>query len=191
MGLCDGIISANIDSACVSPKYGLERNGVIINWDDVDWDASTIDVSAGTADVKLKSQKKGFKISQPTKNPFNGTKTTFTEGSYDNYFEHEVAFMVLGSGQETASVVSSLAGGKFIVILETDEKKSTGFQVFGVESGLTMASGSREYWNTEAKGGWPVVLKESLSQVPYMQYGSFSSYTEALTAFNKLLSAAG
>lgn len=187
MGLCDGIIGANIDAGCIGSKVGVERNGVIINWDDIDWDSSNVEANNGTAEIVLKASKKGFKITQPVKTPFSGTKTTFAEGTYDNYFEHEVSFIILGTGQVTGEIVSSLANGKFIVILETADKTNTGFQVYGIESGLTMASGSREVWNTDAKGGWPVVLKESLAQVPYMQFGSFDTYALALTAFNKLL----
>lgn len=169
---CDALLARDIVVNCNEPiTKGVERKGVIINFDDIKQGAVSFDEVDGVHVIKtmpLNTGKKGFRIIQPAKSPFAGTNTAMVTGTYGNTFTHQVGFVILDSGPDVAAAVDALANGKFVVILENTHKQMkaakagiSAFQVYGFEQGLVANAITSEKWSDDARSGWAVTLEEA------------------------------
>lgn len=185
MSFCDGLINQGIEPGCDDiVVMGIEANGVIINRSDIDFSSVTPEPDTGTdpnvipgrknvfKDFTLKSQKKGFPIYVPTKQPFNGTATNLEEGTNRNSFTNTLGFVILDNGPDVCDkIIDGLANGEFVVIFENKFKNvnkegtpgDSTFQIMGWYQGLKATELSCDKYSEDTEGGWNVVLTESRS----------------------------
>lgn len=193
---CDTLLSSDIIQNCTEPMVkGVEMTGVIINRADIDFSAITYDTD-DTHIIKalpLKTGKKGYKVVQPSKNPFNDTQSSMEEGTYANTFSHELHLVILDSGYNVAQAVEDLANGEYVVVLENKHKNSkdatkpgnSAFQIYGLEQGMTASEMTSEKYSEDTNGGWAVTMTETGS--PYAaQYLWTTSYAASKALFDSL-----
>lgn len=165
--LCDFKLAADLGGSCESPSVaGLMNNAVILNFDDVDWDAITWDESNPNVitNLPLKAGKRAYAAYMPGKTPYTGTNKTFTEGTYRNKFTKTVAMVILDNGPEVAAhVIDPLANGRFVAIMENkyqgEDHRNT-FEVYGLEQGLSANELTDDKYSEDTDGGWAVSLQE-------------------------------
>jgi hypothetical protein len=173
MGYCDGLIGQDIKIDCkdlIVP--GIEANGVIINYEDVNWDTGVTRNSTRENVVEtftLKTGKRGYKIAIPVKQPFSGTTTTMEAGTIRNTFTNNVGFVILANDPDVVrEVIDGLANGKFVVVFENRYKNlrathpgDSTFQIMGMLQGLVAATLENDKYSEDTQGGWNVVLTET------------------------------
>lgn len=203
MAYCDGEISQDILIDCDNlMQRGVEQEGVIINYGDIDIDNVTYSAdnpSIITA-LPLKAGKRGYRVVIPTNNPFTGTGTTLATGTNRNTFNHTVGMVVLANDPGvTENIIDGLANGQFVVVIENKNKNlnttvaankgfST-FSVYGLQQGLRATTLEEDRYSEDTDGGWNVVLTET--RAPKSGLFFFSTSIEATrTAFNALTGAA-
>lgn len=164
---CDYRLAANISAACAEKSVkGLESNAWVINRDDIDFDNCQRDASNPNilTTLVLKSGKRAYTAYNPGKNPFTGTTTSMTEGTYTNKFTKTAAIIILDSGPGVAhDIIDPLANGSYVVIFENKykgvDKKNT-FEVYGFELGLNANAIEKDMYSEDTDGGWSVTLQE-------------------------------
>lgn len=174
MGYCDNLLANEIKPSCENPVVaGIEANGVIINREDVDFSNVEFDETNKNVikNLKLKSNKKGYKVHVPTTKPFSGTTTTMEAGTNRNSFTNNLGFVILDNGPEVTQIVDALASGEFVVVYENKFKNTvaeTGklkggstFQVIGYYQGLKAATLENDKYSEDTEGGWNVSLTET------------------------------
>lgn len=179
MNFCDAQLDRDIiaiECNNISIK-GAEREGLIFNRSDLDLD----EMATGASDnvittLPLKTGKTPFKVVQPTRTPFNGTKTEAVVGTYATTFTNTLQIVVLNHGDFVANIVQQLASGEFVVAMKNRSvnldsgtaPSPTGhhyaWQFYGIESGLHLASAVRELYNDDTLAGWLITLTETDAQ---------------------------
>ena len=168
--ICPALLADNIAGNCTNPIYtGLEEIGYIINRSDIDsWTALATNDHIFTA-VALATGKKAYKIYNPAKQPFNGSKVAMVEGSIRNKFDKTVASVLPNDGPEVAKdIVENLANGDFVVILANKWENTTPnnkFEIFGKEKGLRASSIENDKYSDDTDGGWKIEMTESGSPI--------------------------
>lgn len=192
MGLCDSLIKASIEYDCGNPiTKGLEANGVIINRQDIDFAATTLDATRKNIikTLALKTGKKGFDVYCPGATPYTGAKTTMEKGTYKNKYTNEIPLVILDNGPDVCEdVIEALADGDFVILLRNKHRGADGkseYQVYGYYQGLRAESLENDKYSEETDGGWKAVLKETGSPKAAMFYFNTSSETTA-TQFGTL-----
>lgn len=189
MEKCDYILATDIAADCASLSVkGLGNNGWIINYDDIDREASKFDTKNPNmlTSLVLKSGKKAYRVFVPGKTPFTGTNKALTVGTYVNTWTKQVSLVVLNEGPDVANeIIDKLSNGSFVVILEN---KTTGvggkatYEVYGYEAGLTASEITNEKYSEESNGGYAATLEETGGN----KSGIFL-FAESLTATNTML----
>ena len=153
MEKCDFNLAADIAADCNSMSVkGLDNTGVIINFDDIDREASAFDATNKSIlnSLILNSGKKAYRCYVPGKTPFTGTNK---------------ALVVLNEGPDvTTDIIDKLANGRFVVILGNKTPGTGGkatYEVYGYETGLTAAEISNDKYSEETNGGYAVSLEET------------------------------
>lgn len=171
MSVCDNFLGKDIQMNCKDPiSKGLEKVGIIINYNDIDFSAIQFSETNGNIieALPLKSGKKAFSIYQQN-NPFSGTKSTAEVGTAVNTVAHEISFVVLDKGPDVAETVIDpiLFGGEFVVIVENKykglqkaEPGSAAFQIIGIHQGAKMSAGECDKYSDDTLSGWSITLKE-------------------------------
>lgn len=187
--VCDFLLSQDIIASCTDPiTPGLEQVGVIMNREDIDFDAVTFDTSRPnviSAMTMLKG-KKGYKIKVLGNTPFTGTGTSFVAGNYQNTFTHTVQFVVLDNGPDVCeNVINKLANGKFVIVLENSykglnrdsNKGDSAFQVYGFNQGLVASAIENDKYSEDSNGGWLVTMQETkvANSGTFIYAGSYAS----------------
>lgn len=170
---CDYKLAADMVADCENSSVGgIKNTGVIVNFDDIDFDSCTrsTDNRFILDTIALKSGKKGYRIYIPGKKAFSGTNTAMVDGTYRKKFTKTVGIVILDNGPDVVrDIIDPLANGKFVVILENQfggkDKKNT-FQVYGFEQGLSATSMSDDKYSEETDGGWAATLEESQAPSP-------------------------
>lgn len=197
MGLCDELLKRDIIPSCDDPVVGgIEKEGVIMNREDVDFSATTFSSTRKNVleSLVMKANKKGFRCVVPGKTPFAGSKTSLVEGKFRNAFDNTINIVILGNDPDVCSeIIDGLANGTYVVVLENKYKglqKSTNpgdaaFQVYGYYQGLSAATIENDKYSEETEGGWAVSLVEK--RVPKSALFLFkTSYETTRTAVNAL-----
>ena len=169
--LCDYLIKDAIAQSCSDPVTpGLERTGVIINRQDINFGGITYNsTNANTIEtLPLKTGKQGYAIYQPANNPFNGTNKAFAVGTNVNTFTKQVKFVVLEQNPDVSKkVIDGLANGDFVIVLEnkykslTDASGANAFEVYGLENGLRQSEGTIALSGDDADGSYIVTMQEA------------------------------
>lgn len=170
--VCDSLIKQNIAKNCLEPMIqGVERTAYIINRKDVDFgnvefvEGFTNQISA----LPLLKGKKAYTIEQYGATPYSGSSIAIAPSSQGGQATSTIAFVVPSNAPAMyENVIDPLLDGEFIVILENkakglrDEQNpgASAFQVFGYWQGLTLAESTKELYNDETLGGFPVTLVE-------------------------------
>lgn len=167
---CDYRLVADLAADCKARVVkGLRNNGFIVNYDDIDFGATTYDKTNPNivTSLVLKTGKKAYNIYIPGKTPFTGTKKSMNAGTYRNTFTKEVGIVILDNGPEVAhNVIDQLANGMFVVILENKfagaDQKNT-YEIYGLEQGLSASALEDDKYSDDTEGGWTATLQEEFA----------------------------
>lgn len=142
MANCDKLITEAILFDCADkPKKGLDGSkAVIINYDDIDFAASTV-VGEKVTDLVLKSGKTGLQV-EWYKDLASGN-SAFAPNTEDiDGFLHNFLTRLSNSSAVNAARANELKNGRFIMVYETMYKgvlNAEAFKVAGWERGLRLA----------------------------------------------------
>lgn len=188
---CLGKIAANIDQDCDNPRVaGYESIALIVNRDDIDWSAITVD-SGNPRIVKTLALNSGagvkpYAIFNPRVNPapFNGTQTEFSSDANNYTKTLQFYFEGIGGGS-SKDVVEPLKSGSYLVILQRKDHRGDGsFQIIGYQSGLVASAQVQD----EETGYWLITMTTSEPSAEISFYNTDYATTKA--AFDTLLSQA-
>lgn len=158
--LCDNMLSADIMASCTEVgELGFKKRGYIFNFDDVDRETTgqQVEADGNLREIVMLGNKKGYRIEQLGKQPFEGTNTALVVGTYRNSFTNQVKIFI-PDNDSCAPVVDSIATGKFIVVLDNGVG---GFRVYGYYNGLTATEITQTPYSEETDAGWVVTLEET------------------------------
>lgn len=165
---CDFKLASDLGANCENPSVaGLRNVAFIMNFDDIDFDATTFDETNPNI-VKilvLKTGKRAYQAYVPGATPFTGTNKAMVKGAYRNKFTKTVNLVILDNGPEVShNVIDQLANGLFVVVLENKfagkDRKNT-FEIYGLEQGLSASAMSDDKYSEETDGGWSATLEET------------------------------
>ena len=187
MAVCDSKIANDFLLDCANkPVAGLETYAVLINRDDIDFDASTFDALQANIlkTLVLKTGKKGYQVQQ-MKNSFNGTMWEQVEGDYINGTKHVFAFVNPDRTAKGKELDGLLLNGKFVAVIVNQTAPDNGkFEVLGWNTGLKVPTAKHDYVQTN---GVTVVTLASLEQEPDPPYPFFNTdLATTRTAFETL-----
>lgn len=164
---CDYQLAADLAASCtVKPVKGIKSHGFIMNYNDIDFEATARDATNPNIvkSLILKTGKKAYKMYVPGKSPYTGTKKSLSAGTYRNRFNKDVSIVILANGPEVAhNIIDQLANGTFVVVLENkfpgSDNKNT-FEIYGLEAGLTATAMDDDKYSDDTEGGWLATLQE-------------------------------
>lgn len=202
---CRELLAMGLEVECMQNPKGYLPEGIIINWDDVDWplDAATGLQNGKLISLPLKEGKKGYLLKQMGIQPFNGTTVTLNAptGNMPGTATSAVSFRVpQNSPAVTSGFIDKMLNGRFIVILKqptislrysngtTPDTANAGYQVFGLFNGLRLSEGSLDRYSDDTGGGWTITLTESESPMSGVFLGD--SFNDAEEIWNSLLTEA-
>lgn len=164
---CDYLLAADLTASCdVKTVKGLKNNGYIMNFNDIDFDATTRDTTNSNIvkQLILKSGKKAYRAYMPGKTPFTGTSKTLSVGTYRNRFTKSVSVVIFDNGPDVSkNIIDQLANGQFVFVLENKFAGSDGkntFEIYGLEVGLTASALDDDKYSDDTEGGWLCTLQE-------------------------------
>lgn len=165
--LCEALISADIAFDCDAMSVrGLESDGLIINREDIDFAASTIDSTNGNIvkTLVLKSGKKAYEVAQLGNTPFTGLVSNLNVGTYRNTWTHDIPIAVLANDPTACNkIIDALTNGNFVLILKNKNKGANGdgeYQIFGYHQGCRASAGTNDKYSEDTEGGWLITLQE-------------------------------
>lgn len=173
MAVCDNFIKQGISPSCDDPLVqGVEKRGVIINRDDIDFSAAVFNATRKNVieTIALKAGKNAYEVVVMGGTPFTGTNTALATGTYRNTFTNTVSIVILDNGPDVCeNVIDGLANGEFVVILENkfkglQKEENPGdpaFQVYGWYQGLRASEMTNDKYSEDTDGGWAVSLQET------------------------------
>lgn len=192
MGFCDNLISQGIVRDCNNLyTHGLESNGVIMNFADLDIPKTTYDkdrYNVVTA-LGLKTGKKGYPIYMGGATPYEGTGTASSDST--EYFTNTVKFLIPDNSPDMcANIIDKIASGKFVIVLENTFKNinkdenagDSSYQIYGLKQGLRKSDIQFQQWGDVS--GWEITLTET--NTPYS--GIFYYDTDLATTEAKIKS---
>lgn len=164
---CDYQLAADLVADCaVKTVKGVKNHGYIMNYNDIDFDATTRDTKNPNivTSLVMKTGKKAYRMYVPGKNAYNGTKKTFSAGNYRNRFNKDVSIVILDNGPDVChNIIDQLANGQFVIVLENKyqgaDKKNT-FEIYGLEAGLSATALDDDKYSDDTEGGWAATLQE-------------------------------
>lgn len=177
---CAKIISMNIGDNCAPVVKGYKPEAVIINYDDIDFDAIEYDEDNPhiIAALPLLSGKHGYKVRQRG-TAFSGSNGSISQGTYQNEVARNISIVVPADATSTNGVGQPLMDGAVVVmILESFSKGADGksaFRVVGLDRGLMMTAGSDDL-NGDAGDNYVFTLTEtSTTLAKFLHAGSYSA----------------
>ncbi len=191
---CDFKLAADLAANCtVKPVKGIKAHGFIMNYDDIDLEATARDPQNPNIvkSLILKTGKKAYKMYVPGKSPYTGTKKTLSAGTYRNRFNKDVVIVILDNGPDVAhNIIDQLANGTFVVVLENKfpgaDNKNT-FEIYGLEAGLSATALDDDKYSDDTEGGWIATLQEENAPTSGI-YLFGESLTATRTALESLVS---
>lgn len=164
---CDYQLAADLVASCtVKSVKGIKSHGFIMNYNDIDMEATARDENNPNIvkSLILKTGKKAYKMYVPGKSPYTGTKKTMSAGTYRNRFNKDVSIVILDNGPDVShNIIDQLANGTFVIVLENkfpgSDNKNT-FEIYGLEAGLTATALDDDKYSDDTEGGWLATLQE-------------------------------
>lgn len=143
---CEDKLAADIQKDCDNkPVGGIEVNVVLINFDDVDKTASTLDVTNDLIITNLAtaSGTSGFFVEGVKQAQGSSYELVIKENSFDAY-KHTFAGVVLNPSAENKKSISNIAsGGRYVAVVEKIWKGASqedAFEVLGWDRGLVIST---------------------------------------------------
>lgn len=177
---------------CANPMTkGVQRDAVIINRADIEKITKDADNPAIITAIQLKSGKKGYKVVQLGKKPFNGTTTALQANDNGNTVNKVITIRIMDAGPEVSqNVLTPLLNSDFVVIFKNNYGGADGkarYEVFGAEQGLTVTAFDSDKYGEDAQAGYVVALTEEAAPTPAVYLWSTdedttASLVESLTA---------
>jgi hypothetical protein len=162
---CEEKLTADIIKDCDNiAKAGLEVNAVLINFDDIDKTASTLDVTNDLIITNLatKSGTSGYSLEGIKQSNGISFELVKREDTTDGY-KHTFAGVILTPSAANKKLIDAVAsGGRYVVVVEKKFKganQADAFEVLGWASGLEI---STVVYNSKEAGG---AIKFELSTV--------------------------
>lgn len=204
MALCDNLISMGIQRNCAERSVaGLEPNAVLVNYEDVDFDAVTWAENSSNIveDLPLKPGKIGYNIYQEGSQPFSGSTVTITAptATLAGSVSQTVNIRVLETNPAVCEklIDKIINGGRFVMVVENKAKGlkdastpgASAFEVIGLDNGLMLAEGgTRDRYSEETNGGWliPLTVSGERRSATFLYAGT---YADTKTLFDSLTTA--
>lgn len=171
----------NIGDNCSPVVKGYKPEAVIINFDDIDFDAIEYDEDNQhiIKALPLLSNKHGYKVKQRGAQPFNGSNGSMSQGTYQNEIARNISVVVPADATHTNAIGQPLAEGAVVVmILESKSKGADGmssFRVIGIDGGL-VATAATDDLNGDAGDNYVFTLTEkSTTLARFLHAGSYSA----------------
>jgi len=181
---CDYKLAADLVIDCdVKAVSGIKNSGVIVNYEDIDFENTTFDEDNPNiiTSLVLNSGARAYRIYVPGKTPYTGTKKSMVAGTYRNKFNKDVSIVLFDNGPAVVNdIINQLANGTFVVILENKfggSDKKNYFEVYGIEAGLTATALDDDKYSEDTDGGWLITLQEVNAPSAGIYY-----FNESLTA---------
>ena len=169
MSYCDGIITQGLPKGdCVqTPAKGYERVAVLINRADVDF--TNVAMAEGHPNVitslGLIEGKKGFEVHQLGKQPFAGSTSSLSAGTYYNGVNKNFVIAVLNNDREVQSGLGDpLLNGEYIAVVERKDKgkdNASAFEVLGFHNGLQISAYEADPYGDVYGGGLYTLTEEN------------------------------
>ena len=163
MANCESKLTADIINDCdIKPKAGIEVNVDIINFDDIDKIASTLDVTNDLIITNLATKSGTTGYSLEGIKQVNGVSFELVkkEDSYD-MFSHLFSGVILTPSSVNKALLKEMASGsRYVVVVEKKWKGDTqidAFEVLGWDAGLVIST--VVYSSKEANGAIKFELK--------------------------------
>lgn len=171
----------NIGDSCSPIVKGYKNEAVIINFDDIDFDAIQYDETNKhiVKSLTLKESSYAYKVIQRGAQPFNGTNSAMAQATYQNDVTKTVSIVIPKDAENTDKVGQPLVNGAtVVVILESKSKGSDGnsaFEIIGLDGGLTATSHTDDI-NGDAGKNYIFTLTEVTSTLAYfLNAGTYAS----------------
>jgi hypothetical protein len=150
---CTGSLTANIVFDCLNaPVAGIEQNIVLINKDDLDITATTLDAANRllVTSLVLKAGKKGYKLTGVKQANSKAWELVKKENAPDK-FKHTFSGVIFSPSLANKTQADNLSkGSKYVVVVEQTWKgddNAEAFEILGYHTGLelvTMTNSSKE-----------------------------------------------
>ena len=172
--------------ATMSAK-GFKVDGVIINRNDVDFASITMHATYNNVmtNLPLAAGALGYAVSQPSVDPYKGSKVELVQGTYANTFTKTLHLVILMADHADGNIADKLACGEFVVVLRKKAANgATEYIVYGLDTGLKASEITQDYYSDDTNGGVEVTLVEEGAPVfgRYLDAGSESATETLLTA---------
>lgn len=171
---CNKKITADIAFDCLdAPVKGLDGSkAVLINYDDVDFSASTMTDGAVTALV-LKSGAIGYDISWYKE--LGSTASAYASNTEDvDGFTHSFLARLANSSTANAKAANELKNGRFMVVVETSYKgvgQAEAFKVYGFDSGMELSEMTQSSNENSGSMLFTLATREgTVERYPYAVY---------------------
>lgn len=178
---CANIISMNIGDKCSPIVKGYKNESVIINIDDIDFDAIEYedDNHHIVKNLPLKDGKFGYRVIQRGATPHSGTTSAMAQGTYQNDVTNTVSVVIPRDAESTNSVAQPLVNGAVVVmVLESKDKGADGksaFEVFGLDGGLVATASSADVGGEAGKNYIFTLTEVSTTLAKFLHAGSYSA----------------
>lgn len=171
--ICDRSILHDFGYDCENPNAaGLEKEALLINFDDIDRVASVVTNTPATGQqgaktvltkLVLKAGKKANTIVQ-VKDSFSGTAVAQADGTYTTGFNHTFAFVSFDRSPAAKQAIANMVNTRTVaVVVNKTAPDDSKYEVFGWYSGLgATATVTQDYVAAEGVGAIPITLVSGL-----------------------------
>lgn len=178
---CAKIISMNIGDNCSPIVKGYKPEAVIVNIDDIDFDAIEYeeDNQHIVKNLPLRDGKFGYRVTQRGATPYSGTNSAMAQGTYQNDVTNTVSVVIPRDAETTDKVAQPLANGAVVVmILESKDKGADGnsaFEVLGLDGGLVATASTSDVGGDAGKNYIFTLTEVSTTLAKFLHAGSYSA----------------
>lgn len=189
--LCEKTLKSCIAADCNNPLFaGVDSQALIANYSDIasyTYDQTNPSIINGITMVEdtvdnVTTPRHFYCVQQLGNQPFSGSQTEFSEGTYGNRVNHTIQLAVVDNGPDiTENIIDNLLNGKFVVILKNDYVHTNGdneYQVFGSHKGLKCTGLTRELYG-DNESAYIVTLQEQNAPKSGMFFYSTDQSTTA------------
>ena len=166
--LCEKKLETCIAADCKNPLFaGVDSEALIANYSQIaSYTYGTNPSIISGITMKTDDNDEPFcfyTVQQLGNQPYAGSQTEFSEGTYGNRVNHTIQLAVVDNGPAiTENIIDNLLNGKFVVILKNDYVHTNGdneYQVFGSHKGLKCTGLTRELYG-DNESAYIVTLQE-------------------------------
>ena len=181
LGNCEKLLTSSIGTSCAPISAGI-LSAIIINRADISGYVAVVGSTNKFSSITRKASKKGFKLQDFRKIPFDGSSYSHEDGTVATKTSKTYGVIMSEAGAEADAKMDELKGGQFVVVLEYAHG---GFEIVGKEAPLTITDHTREPAGGDLDGAWQFTL--SCSEISSGNYLFDTDYTTTLATYNALL----